>query len=64
MIDQLFRELVACMNQPDVIQKVGVGGRTMSPSSSPEEFAQFVRREAETYVRAAKLAGITRQPMQ
>jgi tripartite-type tricarboxylate transporter receptor subunit TctC len=64
LIDQMFRELTASMQQPDVIQKVTAIGRTILVSNSPDEFTQLVRREADLYMRAAKLAGITRQPMQ
>jgi tripartite-type tricarboxylate transporter receptor subunit TctC len=57
IIDKLNREVVHILSEPDVRGKFNQSGN-FAVTSTPEEFAAFIRREAERWKKVLREAGI------
>jgi tripartite-type tricarboxylate transporter receptor subunit TctC len=56
VVDRLHREFLAAMNAPEVKERMtNLGADTIT--STPAEFADFIRREAEKYAKVVKASG-------
>jgi tripartite-type tricarboxylate transporter receptor subunit TctC len=58
VVDKLYSVIIDTMKTPEVIQRLSNGGVDVV-TSAPGEFAKFVEKETERWVRAAKEAGAT-----
>jgi tripartite-type tricarboxylate transporter receptor subunit TctC len=58
VVDKLYSVIIETMKTPEVIQRLSNGGVDVV-TSAPGEFAKFVEKETERWVRAAKEAGAT-----
>jgi tripartite-type tricarboxylate transporter receptor subunit TctC len=58
VVDKLYSVVIDTMKTPDVVQRLGNGGVDVV-TSAPGEFAKFVEKETERWVRAAREAGAT-----
>jgi tripartite-type tricarboxylate transporter receptor subunit TctC len=58
VVDRLYSVIIDTMKTPEVIQRLSNGGVDVV-TSAPGEFAKFVEKETERWVRAAKEAGAT-----
>jgi tripartite-type tricarboxylate transporter receptor subunit TctC len=57
IVDRLYREANAAVNQPDVVARLAVDG-TEPVGSTPEQFATFLRNERATWEKVAKQTGL------
>jgi tripartite-type tricarboxylate transporter receptor subunit TctC len=57
VVERLNREFVAVMGRPDVQAAMDKQAFSLSPSS-PEQLAQFVRDQMESYRRILRAAGV------
>ena len=60
IVDRLNRELVKALANPQVVAALHKTG-TEPKSSTPEEFAAYIKREYDTWGRVVKEAGIKAQ---
>lgn len=60
VIDRLHREIVKTLRAPEVIELLNKQALEPSPSS-PEDLAQYIKREYETWGKVVKQAGIKAQ---
>ena len=58
VVDKLYSVVIDTMKTPDVVQRLANGGVDVV-TSAPGEFAKFVEKETERWVRAAREAGAT-----
>ena len=58
VVDKLYSVVIETMKTPEVVQRLSNGGVDVV-TSAPGEFAKFVEKETERWVRAAKEAGAT-----
>jgi tripartite-type tricarboxylate transporter receptor subunit TctC len=58
VVDKLYSVIIDTMKTPDVVQRLANGGVDVV-TSAPGEFAKFVEKETERWVRAAREAGAT-----
>jgi tripartite-type tricarboxylate transporter receptor subunit TctC len=58
VVDKLYSVVIETMKTPEVVQRLANGGVDVV-TSAPGEFAKFVEKETERWVRAAKEAGAT-----
>ena len=58
VVDKLYSVVIETMKTPDVVQRLANGGVDVV-TSAPGEFAKFVEKETERWVRAAREAGAT-----
>ncbi len=57
IIAQLHRDIAAVLALPDVAERLGGLGMTITPAG-PEEFGRFLQRDIETWRRVAQTAGV------
>jgi tripartite-type tricarboxylate transporter receptor subunit TctC len=57
VVEQISKEIARVVDLPDIKKQFVNQGEEGRPST-PEEFAQFVRTEMESYTKLVKLAGI------
>jgi tripartite-type tricarboxylate transporter receptor subunit TctC len=58
VVDKLYSVVIDTMKTPEVVQRLANGGVDVV-TSAPGEFAKFVEKETERWVRAAREAGAT-----
>ena len=58
LVDKLYSVVIDTMKTPEVVQRLANGGVDVV-TSAPGEFAKFVEKETERWVRAAREAGAT-----
>ncbi len=58
IVDKLFAAFIKVLSDPEVIKRLNDNGAEVVTSKSPEEFATFMKRENEKWIKVVKDVGV------